>query len=792
MQRSSQPPYESTPRPARTALRLGGALTLAALAGACSDAGGKASTSGGGGGPGADLPLAVDFALRRDLQIGDSFVNDVHAADLDGDGLTDLVEANFFDAAVSIALGNADGSFTPIGSFPTVGFAFKVSTGDFDGDGREDVAAVCGDFDGASVSGVSVLLQGPADGEFGSLQSDLVLDGDPKDVAVGPVSGLAGDSTGARELLVAVRDLKSVLRLQLDAGELVEVERFGSGALGAVGGPFSCALADLGGDGILDVVVGEVDVVDGSPDRVVAFPRETAGFGDPILVLAGAEFPLVEAVGDVDDNGFDDVSVAQLESDEVFLLAGDSGGLGTIESLIFEGNTSSVVFADVNDDDLADVIGTVFETNAIEVRLADGPMSWGDPIFYQSGILPRAIGLIELPGDTVPDLLCANQEDVSVLYGLGQGAFRGAVGFPTETGGPVAVVTEDLDRDGDLDAIAIAVFQQAVSFMEGRDDGSLVTVTTVPLVPTDNETPGFLAIEDMDGDGDRDVLITVQEPNQVRLLRNNGTVDGFDEAEPSDVYEVGARPTGIVTGDVNGDTLPDVVVGNLDDDSIQVLLNTGNGEFQVQDAIGIGASPAALVLVDLDADEILDLVLTTGAPTLGDGSETDSGSCLVLRGDGNGDFVLTTVLPVDSTATSLDVADLDGDGLPEIVVAPTGLEFEALNILRNGGDLAFEREDLVVGPSPANVAIIDINRDGNLDLFVPSGGGELLIAPGDGQGGFGELLPGELGALPVLRDTIGFDLADLTDDELPELLFVASHSPFVWVGVNTSVELPGN
>jgi len=773
-------------------VRIATLATVASLSAACSDHGGEANTGGGSGGPPGGPPLDLDFALRRDLHIGDTFVNDVHPVDLDGDGLTDLVEANFFDQEVSIALGNLDGSFTPIGSFPTIGFAFKVTSGDFDGDGREDVAAVCGDYDGSGTPGVSVLLQGPMEAEFGTRGSDLALVGDPKDAAVAPVSGVAGDP-GPDELLVAVRDEQAVLRLQLDGGGVLqEVERFSSDGLGAVGGPYSCAVVDLGMDGVLDVVVGEVDVADGSEDRIVAFPRESGGFGDPILVLAGARWPLVEAVGDVDDNGFDDVSVAQLESDEVFLLAGDAGGLSTSYSVIFGGNTSSVVFADVNDDDLADVIGTVFANNAIEVRLADGQFSWGDPTFYQSGFLPRAIGLLQLPGDQVPDLLCANQNDVSVLEGLGEGVFRGAVGFPTLTGGPVAVETEDLDRDGDLDAIAIAVFQQAVSFMEGQGDGTLVTVTTVPLVPTEDETPGYLAIEDMDGDGDMDVLITVQEPNELRLLRNNGTVDGFDEAEPSDTYVVGAMPTGVVTGDVNGDGLPDVVVGNLGDDSVQVLLNTGNGELEVQPPIPIDAGPAFVLLEDLDGDEVLDLVLTTTVPPLGDSTDGATGTCLVLRGDGAGGFELTAVVPVDSTATSIDCGDLDGDGLLDVVVAPTGLEFDSLNVLRNLGDLQFERQDLFVGPSPANVRIVDLDRDGTIDLVVPSGGGELVVALGDGEGGFPELFPGERGALPVLRDTLGFDLGDLTDDELPELLFVAANSPFVWVGVNTSQEQPEN
>ncbi len=128
--------------------RLASTALLLSLVAACSDSGGRANTDGGSGGPPAGPPLAVDFALRRDIHVGNTFVNDVHGVDLEGDGLVDLVEANFFDEAVSIGLGNADGSFTTLGSYTTIGLPFKVTTGDFDGDGREDIAAICGDYVG--------------------------------------------------------------------------------------------------------------------------------------------------------------------------------------------------------------------------------------------------------------------------------------------------------------------------------------------------------------------------------------------------------------------------------------------------------------------------------------------------------------------------------------------------------------------------------------------------------------------------------------------------------------------
>jgi hypothetical protein len=62
----------------------------------------------------------------------------------------------------------------------------------------------------------------------------------------------------------------------------------------------------------MDIVVGEVDVAGGQPDRVIAYPATGAGFGAP-LVLSASAGPVLDKIGDVDGNGFDDVGVAQLE-----------------------------------------------------------------------------------------------------------------------------------------------------------------------------------------------------------------------------------------------------------------------------------------------------------------------------------------------------------------------------------------------------------------------------------------------------------------------------------------------
>ena len=769
------------------------ALLTALSASGCSKAGGHSDTTGGFEPPGSILD--VDFALRRDLHLGSAFEGDVHAVDLNGDGLVDLCEANFGTKKVTMALGNPDGTFTTLYEFDCPGHTWKVTAADLDGDGMLDVAVACGDYLGSGTSAVAAFMQGPTPGEFHADNMVCIdLPADPKDVVPAPKTMVPG-AAGPAVLFVPLRDTREVVVIEYDSGDrvavscggLVQTASYNSSSLGATGKPTTAAILDIGDDGFLDLVVGEVEVEGGGTDRLIAYANDGTGLLPPTVVLDPVYGPVIESVGDANNDGFDDLAVAQADADHVFFLAGDGSGLSTAQYVFFEGPTSSVIFPDVNGDGLTDVVGTVLNDSYVSVHLADGNMTWGEPMRYSVGYLPRAIGLMLLPGDEIPDLLCANAQDLSVLVGLGGGMFRGALGYPTMAEGPRAIRTADLDNDGDLDAVVVSAGDDLVSFMEGKDDGSLETVTTVPLAPVDDETPVYLSIVDVDGDGLCDVLITVHELDQVRLLRNPGTIADFSAPEPGDVFSVGAGPLGLDTADVNNDGLLDVVVGLGGASAIQVLLNMGAGEFVPQTPIATAYRPAAIRCMDLDNDGLIDIAMTTGDVTAVD--EEDSRYLVLLAGNGTGGFAAAAALPIASLATSLDFGDLDGNDLIDIVVAPTGNEYEKLFIAMNGGGFQFSLGTLNVGIDPANVLVADIDESGALDLLVVTGYGEVKIAYGDGAGGFPDVLPSVRGELPVLFDTLSVDYADMNGDDLRDLVMVSHRSAMVWVGLNTSVRM---
>ncbi len=754
---------------------VGSLLLLSALTG-CHDSGGRARTPGTVGPPAGSV-LNVDFGLRRDISLGSAFIGDVLHVDLNGDGVGDLVETNFLPQEITIALGNPDGTFTTLLSRSTAGYAWRLAHGDLDGNGMPDIVVASQEFQGAGERSVEVFLQGPSPAEFSLPVVRRTLPKDPIDLVTQPASGVAGDA-GPDEVYVAVRREFRVLRLGLSGNALIETGSLSSGALGTAGGPFSIASIDLGGDGLLDLVVGE-DEVPGLDDRVVAYPRTGAGFGAAQLVMAPLFSPIVDNVGDADANSYEDIAVAQIGSNDVYLLRGDAAGLSMATALDFGGATSSVIFPDLDGDGLAEAVATTVLQGSVQVLPGTGPMAWGDPVHYNVGSIPRAIDTILLPGDEIPDLLCGNARDLSVLVGVGQGRFRGAIGYSTGSDAPSIVELADLDNDGDLDAVTVSRQQRSISFLRGSDDGTLVPLRVLPLMPTLDDQPGDVNLADMDGDGDLDVLTTVIALDELRLYRNPTNIDGFVDPSMADVFATDGGPIGFDVADLDGDTVPDVVVANSTTGTLQVLLNDGTGALTSLPSVVLGIEPRGVYAMDFDVDGDVDVAVL--------GEDPAGFHVQILAGDNTGALALDESHQIDGPSDSMVAGDFNGDERPDIVVGQTEAAGDEIFLLMNQGEgFNYDARRVQVSPGPSAVNVADLNNDQHLDIVVATTQGELVVLLGDGEGGFPTRVPGAAGELPIAHYTISAKLGDMNGDDLPDLVNVSTQTPFVWIGLNTS------
>ncbi|OUJ70021.1 hypothetical protein BXP70_25455 [Hymenobacter crusticola] len=340
---------------------------------------------------------------------------------------------------------------------------------------------------------------------------------------------------------------------------------------------------------------------------------------------------------------------------------------------------------------------------------------------------------------------------------------------PAITNAPYAVAAGDLNGDGWPDLIT----HNAGNRLSIRLNTGTGTFSGGPDVGVLNGMD--LAVGDVDNDGDLDLVVDgggsiVGPPSGTAVLvRNNGAA-GFSSSSIS----FPARVTGVALGDVNGDGYVDVI-GALAG-ALNIRLNDGQGNFLASGQLVGGGNK--VVLGDLDNDGDLDLVATElGYP----------GRVLTLLNDGAGTFRLSETLPTSSYPLQTRLGDVDGDGdLDVVTVIQTQVANTpgVLNLFRNEGQGTFTRQaDVLVTVSPQDVALGDVDGDGDLDLVsVSLARNTASVRLNAGTGSFSDAQEVSVGNRPY-----SVVLADVDDNGTLDLLTANETGTSVSVRLNSQV-----
>jgi hypothetical protein len=324
----------------------------------------------------------------------------IAAADLNGDGIMDLVTAGE-DSAVDVLIGRSDGSFNAPPVFSTANYSTAIANGDFNGDGKTDLVI--------GGSAVSVLLS-KGDGTFAH-----------------PIRARDLSKPAA----LAVGDFNGDGKLDLAAGNSFDYEVLLGNGKGSLE-PLSAQpvdmqyliAADFNGDGILDLAGVGCSI---QTCVNVVLGRGDGTFGSPVVTQVGTT---IDGLAAADVNGDGSVDLVLATSAGFYVLLGDGQGDFYNQSTYSSASIMSLVLADFNGDGYPDLAGTLFNQASVAVRLNRGDGTFGSEVDYPVESAGYEIMAADFNGDGHVDLLTPGYIYVSVLVGLGDGTFQKFAAYP--------------------------------------------------------------------------------------------------------------------------------------------------------------------------------------------------------------------------------------------------------------------------------------------------------------------------------------------------------------------------
>ncbi|MBX0329343.1 VCBS repeat-containing protein [Oscillochloris sp. ZM17-4] len=659
--------------------------------------------------------------------------NALATGDLNGDGSLDLVVGNTGQPS-QVYLNDGRGSFTPTATPLNAGAdTMSVAVGDLDGDGDLDI--VLGNYWGSNaiIRAPSQVFLNDGHANFtqaaslnpntsqtqsvvlGDLNSDGKLDivlgnsGEPSLIYLNQGGGsfsapVALDSSTTYS--VALGDLDGDGQLDIVLGRLIYLNQGGGSfptpvALNAGGiSTTSVALGDLNGDGDLDITLGNRGV---SPSQVYLNNGlgSFAAAASPINPSGNSTQEI--AVGDLNGDGALDVILGNSsEPSQIYL----NDGLGSFSLATSPLNSGGpVVAGDFNGDGALDlVLGNYSQPNLVYLNGGVDGMTPTLTALHPSGSVITSVAVGDLNGDHALDIVLGNDgsydgQPSQVYLNDGAGGFAPTLALNPSGSATQSVALGDLNGDGSLDLVLGNYYDPFTYIGEPSqvylNDGRGSFTLSVLLNPSSSQTRS-VAVGDLDGDGDLDIVLGNQdEPSQLYL--NNGHASFSPSAIP-----LGAGP--VALGDFNGDGSLDLVLGG------QVYLNNGRGSFTPAASLipntGITTS---IAVGDLNADAAPDIVLGNYLNS----TYNVGGPSRVYLNDGHGSFTAaaTPINPGGNAAQSVALGDLNGDGALDIVLGNN-------HVYLNDGRGSFTP---TAGPANGDpVALGDLNSDGALDMVVGS------------------------------------------------------------------------
>jgi hypothetical protein len=308
---------------------------------------------------------------------------------------------------------------------------------------------------------------------------------------------------------------------------------------------------------------------------------------------------------------------------------------------------------------------------------------------FQAGNQPDFITSADLNGDGIPDMIVANSQASSITVILDPTSANPVSKTYSVGPNPTGVAVGDFNGNGALDLAVTTA--NGLTVLQNNGFGTFTLVGSYAA----GSAPSAIVAGDFNGDGKIDLAVANANSNNVSILLGNGNMT-FQAATN---IAVGQQPTDIKAADLAHNGRLDLVVANNGSasNSVTVLMNNGTGTFTATSYLA-GVQPHSIAIADFTGNGHLDIAVTNvgNAP----GQSGSMNTVTILMGDGTGKFTSVPLpiqgqpLPAGTYAAgpsvfSIAAGDVNGDGLPDLVVGNNGLTDDKISVLVNNGNGTF-------------------------------------------------------------------------------------------------------
>jgi hypothetical protein len=574
------------------------------------------------------------FTAATDFTAGNGVIC-VAIGDLNNDGKSDLAVLNYTASTVSVlfnttTIGSSTPSFSAKTDFAVWGNSRYVTIGDINLDGKADLIVTS-----TLANRVSVLINTTAaaastptflaktdftasEGSRGVTVGDFNCDGKP-DLAVA--------NYGFNTLSVFVNTTTPGATTPTFTAK----NDFTTG-----NAPFFPALADLNGDGRVDIAV-----ANGSSASVSVYMNTmTIGVSepafDPKTDFSTGSAPWYDIMTDVNNDGKDDIAFVNRSGNTVSIIMNTTtpGATTPVFSSRVNFTTGAlpqgVSAPDINKDGNPDLVVANSNSSSVSVFINTTTPGSSTPTYsaktdFTTGSGPFAIAVGDFNLDGKPDFATVNNtaNTVSVLLntttpGASTPTFSAKTDFAAGTA-PNSISVTDINGDSKPDILFANQTSSTVSvIINTMSPGASTPTFSAKTDLSAGSTPLWIATADIDIDGKKDIIYTTTA-STVSVCMNTTTPGASTPTFSAKTdFTTGTTPQSVSVGDLNGDGKPDLAVSNFSSNTVSILLNTttpalspmtSTPSFTLKTDYATGSSPRYAGIKDVNNDGKPDLIV---------------------------------------------------------------------------------------------------------------------------------------------------------------------------------------